>query len=381
MRHPGARSVRSARASRTTARPFLRLRYDHRIPLPRFPCCSRPPWRPRCPCGPPRRVLHRRLRARGPGRRDRPGSRRPPVRDGHAGRQGRAGVTVPVRAGDTGTAPGRGARGAAGRVRGVVAGGRRRQRRGARRARRAPQTAAREHAEDAVRAHRAAGPPGGPETHREARGTVGHRRREQPGRHQGEPHVHRRRPVARGLPQLGQRRRPRPGPPQRRLEGHRRADAGQGPRPGRPRHPRRLPRRLRRARSGVVRLRPGGVRAGRAAQRGVRRVLRHRQREVPRGRLVVRHPEHQPTAHRRRGRALPRADRRQERLHHQRGQHVDRGRETGRAHPRRDGDASRVGWWLRRLRGGALPVGLGVRCRRARGRRGLAPSPAPGGGT
>lgn len=367
MRHPGTRSAPSALAPRSTARPFLRLRYDHRILIPRPSCYPRRP------------LLLRRLCAGGPGRRDEPGRCRPPGRGGRAGRQGRARAAVPVPVGDTGTATARGAPSAPGRLRGVVAGGGRRQRRGTRRARRAPKASAGQHAEDPVRAHRAAGAPRGPQTHRRGRGVGGHRRRQQPGRHQGRPHLPRGGPVAGCLPQLGQRRRACPGRPQRRLAGHRRADAGQGPVPGRPGHPCRLARRVRRARPGVVRVRPRGVRTGRAAQRGVRRVLRHGHRTVPRGRLVLRHPEHQPPAHRRRHRALSGTHRRQERLHQQRGQHPDRRREARWAHPRRDGAASAVRQRLRRLRGGALPSRLGFPCRRARRGRGLAAAAAPGG--
>ncbi|MCF2434266.1 hypothetical protein LV779_02375 [Streptomyces thinghirensis] len=72
-----------------------------------------------------------------------------------------------------------------------------------------------------------------------------------------------------------------------------------GPRPRRPRHPRALTRRLRRAGPGVVGVRPGGLRPGGAAQPGLRAVLRQGRRDVPRPeRGLVRDHQHQPAAHR-----------------------------------------------------------------------------------
>jgi hypothetical protein len=107
------------------------------------------------------------------------------------------------------------------------------------------------------------------------------------------------------------------------------------------------------------------------------RYASHRPREVPGRRLVVRDPEHQPAAHRRRrGRALPGARRRQERLHLPGGQHARRRRAPGRAHPRRHGDGP-SGGRLRRVRGGALAARLGLRGRRAGRTGGLAAAAAP----
>jgi len=261
-----------------------------------------------------------------------------------------------------------------GRVRAVVGGGRRPQRGGPRGARRPPQAATGQHAQDPVRPDRPAGAARRPPAHGRCGGPRGHRPRQQPRRGRPGADLPGGRPVARGLPQLRERRRARAGPAQRRLayDGH--PDAGQGARPGRPRHPRPLPRRLRRPGAGLLRVRPRGLRPGGAAQRGLRAVLRHGRGEVPRpGRMVVRDPEHQPAAdRRRRGGALRRADRDQERLHESGRQHARRRRPPGRPDAGRNGDEPTVGRWLRGLRGGAPAARLGVRLGRAGGSGGLA---------
>lgn len=338
MWHPGAHTSPPARAARQTATPFLRLRYDHRIYLP----------------GP--RVDLRALRGGPPGARPRLGGRTHRRRPRRA-RRATGHLPTPRPAVPPGHPRPAGQRRAPGprRLRAVLGRGRRGERGRARGARRASQAASRQHAEDPVRAGRAAGAAGRDPAPGRAGRTRGRGGREQPCRGAGRADLPGRGPVAWGLPQLRERRRARSRPAQRRLAERRRTDAGQGTLARCARHARPVSRRVRHARSGLLRLRSRRLRAGRAAQPGLRAVLRYGRGEVPRGRrLVVRDPEHQSAAHRRRrGGAVRRAGRDQERLHQPCRQHARRRRRARWPHARRHRDEPSGRWWFRRVRGGA----------------------------
>ena len=314
MRHPGARARSSAGAAGCTGGLFLALRYDNRTSLSDG------------------RLSLRAVHDRPAGVRSCDGGRVPGLRTRRARRISDlvrvARPAVPLRH-PSPAAPGRAT--GPGRIRAVVGGGRRPQRNGARRARRPPEAASGQHAQDPVRPDRAADAARGPQAQGRGKRTRGRRARQQSGRSRRGADLPGGRPVARGLPQLRERRRARPGRAQRRLACHGRPDAGQGAAPGRPRHPRPLPRRLRHPGPGLLGVRPRGLRPGGAAQPGLRAVLRHGRVEVPGpGRVVVRDPEHQPATDgcRRRG-ALSRTDRDQERLHEPRRQHARRRRPAG----------------------------------------------------
>lgn len=251
LRHPGVRQLRSAEAVRLATCAFLRLRYDHPTPCPHGRLLLRPlrrrGARPRAGTGRgPRRGAHDRHRVP-----CRNGQRTHRAHTEHRQSAARASLIVlsaltalpardaldardPGPSRDTGAAPGRSARRAAGDVRPVMAGGRRRHRRRTRGTQRAPRAAARQHPEGPLRADRAPGAAPGRPAHRHRGGPGGHRPRQQPGRSPRGTYLPGVRPVAGCLPQLRQRRRPRTRRDERRLARHGRPDAGQGPVPGRP---------------------------------------------------------------------------------------------------------------------------------------------------
>ncbi|MYX35264.1 DUF5136 domain-containing protein [Streptomyces sp. SID8377] len=188
---------------------------------------------------------------------------------------------------------------------------RRRDRGGAGRPQPALEAAPRQHAQDAVRGHGAAQAGQGADPQGAALRPRRRRRGQQSRGHQGEPHLHRPRPVARGLPPLRERRRPRPVLDERRRGRDRPGDAAQGRGPAGGRHHGDLPRRLRHARPGLLGVRPDALRPLRPAERGLPRVLLDRARPVPRRveedqgeegqeghqeALDLRDPEHQPVA-------------------------------------------------------------------------------------
>ncbi len=245
LAHPGAHSPRSAPPAPSATTPFLRLRYDNRILTPDRNVGLRPLPDRRPRVHPRHGDSQHRVGSQHPGP---PPSRRPPT-PGH--------------------------------LRPLLARRRHQHRGSTGRPRRASQTPARQHPENPVRPDRPPHAPRRAPAPRQRTGPGRHRRGQQSGRGRGGAHVSRRRPVARGLPQLRERRRARPGRPQRRLGRHGRPDAGQGALSGRARHACHLAGRLRHRRPGVLRLRPSGVRAGRAAQRGLRAVLLHRRGRVP----------------------------------------------------------------------------------------------------